>query len=32
MFRAIQWKVYNFAFKVVGNTRFWPKLGLALWR
>lgn len=29
---AIQWKIYNLAFRVFGKTRFWPGLGFILWR
>jgi hypothetical protein len=27
----IRWKLYNLAFKLLGNTRYWGKIGFILW-
>lgn len=28
----IRWRLYNFAFRLFGQTRLWPKLGQCVWR
>ncbi len=28
---GLRWANYNIAFKLVGKTRVWPKLGQILW-
>lgn len=28
----VRWVVYNLAFKLLGDTRLWPRLGFVLWR
>jgi len=27
----IRWKIYNWAFLLLGRTRFWPVLGQVIW-
>lgn len=27
----IRWRAYNLGFKLLGNTKYWPKLGQKLW-
>jgi len=29
--RKIRWRIYNIAFGIFGKTRFWPRLGFAIW-
>ncbi|KKM17992.1 hypothetical protein LCGC14_1670180 [marine sediment metagenome] len=31
MRKNLRWKVYNLAFRVLGRTRLWPRLGFILW-
>lgn len=30
--KRFRWWLYNFAFKIFGRTKVWPKLGFAIWK
>ena len=30
-FKEIRWKVYNLAFRLLGKTRYWKRIGNILW-
>ncbi len=30
--KKIRWLIYNKAFKIFGNTKWWPRLGFMIWR
>ena len=29
--RSIRWKIYNIAFKVIGKTKMWSRIGPKIW-
>lgn len=30
-FKEIRWRVYNLAYRLIGNTRYWGRIGNFLW-